>query len=106
MHLRDRGGQIVVINPVKELGLQRFRVPSRPKSMLFGTEIASLYLQPKIGGDIALMAGIAKCVIADGKLDTAFIDKATIGFDELLTLLNRTEWEEIEGKSYGVVYGL
>ena len=54
MKVRRRGGQIIVVNPVKETGLVNFRVPSDVRSLLFGTEIASLYVQPHIGGDLAL----------------------------------------------------
>ena len=60
MHLRRRGGEVVVINPVREIGLINFRVPSSPASLLFGTKIASLYVQPDIGGDLALLTGVAK----------------------------------------------
>ena len=41
--VRDRGGQVVIINPAKEPGLVKFAVPKSPKSMLKGgDEIASL----------------------------------------------------------------
>ena len=63
MHLRRRGGEVIVINPVRETGLVNFRVPSSPRSMLFGSEIASLYVQPDIGGDLALLTGIAKRIV-------------------------------------------
>ena len=60
MNVRRRGGEVIVINPVVELGMVNFRIPSDIRSMLFGSEIASLYVQPHIGGDLALLAGIAK----------------------------------------------
>ena len=53
MHLRRRGGRIIVINPVRETGLVKFRVPSDPISLMFGTRIATDYVQPHIGGDLA-----------------------------------------------------
>ena len=55
MQIRRRGGDVIVINPAKELGLVNFRVPSDVRSLLFGTKVASLYVQPHIGGDIALL---------------------------------------------------
>ncbi|MEC8474912.1 MAG: molybdopterin-dependent oxidoreductase, partial [Planctomycetota bacterium] len=58
MHLRRRGGRIIVINPVRETGLVKFRVPSDPISLMFGTRIATDYIQPHIGGDLALLWGI------------------------------------------------
>jgi anaerobic selenocysteine-containing dehydrogenase len=60
MTIRRRGGKIIVINPLKETGLVNFRVPSDVRSLLFGTKIASQYVQPHIGGDLALLAGPAR----------------------------------------------
>ena len=99
MEVRRRGGHVIVINPVRETGLVNFRVPSDVKSLLFGTEIASLYLKPHIGGDIALMMGIAKIVLERRGTDDAFIAASTEGFDEFKVLAEQTTWEEIESKS-------
>src|SRR5688500_4662207 len=63
MQVRRRGGHVIVINPIVETGLVRFNVPSDVRSLLFGSEIASLYAQPHIGGDLALVTGVAKRVI-------------------------------------------
>src|SRR5262245_40325008 len=52
MTIRRQGGQVIVINPVREIGLVKFRVPSAPLSLFFGTKIASLYLQPHLCGAI------------------------------------------------------
>src|SRR3990172_4908305 len=54
MRVRRRGGHVIVINPIVETGLVRFSVPSDVKSLFFGSNIASLYVQPHIGGDLAL----------------------------------------------------
>src|SRR5262249_5717116 len=43
MNVRRRGGHVVVVNPVKEIGLVNFRVPSDLRSLLFGSKIASVY---------------------------------------------------------------
>jgi molybdopterin-dependent oxidoreductase alpha subunit len=99
MLIRRRGGQIIVINPAKELGLVNFRVPSDLRSLLFGTSIASQYLQPHIGGDIALLTGMAKEVLVRGAHDREFISAATEGFDEFLRQVESTTWEEIESSS-------
>ena len=60
-----RGCRIVVFNPLRERGLERFANPQSPKDMLIGssTPIASNYYQLKIGGDLALVKGIIKSVI-------------------------------------------
>ncbi len=96
MHLRRRGGKIIVINPAKELGLVNFRVPSDVRSLVFGSEIASLYVQPHIGGDIALMLGMAKTLFALKALDTKFITDATEEFESFRQQVESTDWETIE----------
>jgi molybdopterin-dependent oxidoreductase alpha subunit len=98
-NLRNRGGKIVVINPVKEVGLQNFRVPSDVKSMLLGTEIASCYVQPTIGGDIAFLAGVTKCLIESGETDPAFIEAATEDYEALRAYVAALPWCEIEAAS-------
>lgn len=94
--LRRRGGQVIVVNPLREVGLVDFRVPSNLRSMLLGSPIASLYLQPRIGGDIGLLVGIAKRLVEEGMLDRNFIQGHTDGFDEVAAMIERTTWEEIE----------
>src|SRR5437870_12698587 len=41
MNIRRKGGHVIVVNPVKEVGLVNFSVPSDPWSLLFGSKIAS-----------------------------------------------------------------
>ena len=74
--VRRRGGQVIVINPVVETGLVHFSVPSDVRSLLFGTKIATLYVQPHIGGDLALLTGIAKRIVEMGAQDEAFLRRA------------------------------
>jgi molybdopterin-dependent oxidoreductase alpha subunit len=105
MKLRRRGGHVIVVNPAKELGLVNFRVPSDLKSLFFGSEIASLYVQPTIGGDIALLSGVAKLLLERGAADRDFIDAATTGFSEIARHADGLSWEQIEGAS-GVPRGV
>ncbi len=95
MHVRRRGGQVIVINPVREVGMVNFRVPSDPRSMLFGSEIASLYVQPDIGGDLALLTGIAKRIVEMGAADEAFLREYCQGWPEFDTHLRSLDWIEI-----------
>lgn len=99
MKVRKRGGQVIVINPVRELGLVRFRVPSSPWSLLFGTKIATLYVQPHIGGDLALLTGIAKRIDEMGAQDEAFLRQHVNGYDAWLAKLRITPWSEVHAKS-------
>ncbi len=95
--LRDRGGQVIVINPAKEPGLVKFSVPKSPSSLIKGgNEIASHYLQPKIGSDIWVMSGIAKSLIASNAIDLAFIHAYTESFSHYEKQLNAIPWEAIE----------
>ena len=75
MAMRRRGGHVIVINPAKEIGLVNFRVPSDPRSLMFGSQIASLYVQPHIGGDLALLTGVAKHVLERGGHEPAFVEQ-------------------------------
>ncbi len=99
MRLRKRGGRIIVVNPVRETGLVNYRIPSNVRSLLLGTEIASTYLQPRIGGDIAVLCGIAKALIDSGQIESGFIAEHTEGFDAFRTLVESTTWEDIERSS-------
>ena len=93
---RDRGGQVIVINPAKEPGLVRFAVPKSAKSMLTGgTWIASDYVQPKIGSDIALFTGIAKALLESEQIDQNFIEHNTHNFAAYKTDIAQTSWQAI-----------
>jgi anaerobic selenocysteine-containing dehydrogenase len=99
MHLRRRGGKIVVINPMRELGLVNFKVPSDPISLFFGTKIATHYIQPHIGGDLALLTGIAKAIVEEGRHDLAYLQQHCSDVDAYLAGLARSSWSEICQKS-------
>jgi molybdopterin-dependent oxidoreductase alpha subunit len=99
LQVRRRGGHVIVINPIIETGLVRFNVPSDVKSLLFGSNIASLYIQPHIGGDLALLTGIAKCVLEIDAHDETFLDNHCQGWPELKARLQGMSWDEIVAKS-------
>lgn len=95
MQIRRRGGTVIVINPVREVGLVNFSVPSDIRSLFFGTKIASQYVQPHIGGDLALLYGISKWILQNNHQDTLFINQATEGFDDFCQMLDAISWDEI-----------
>ncbi|MEM7450324.1 MAG: FdhF/YdeP family oxidoreductase [Pseudomonadota bacterium] len=100
MACRDRGGQVIVINPARERGLVRFAVPKSARSLLKGgSDIASTYVQPRVGGDLALFKGVAKGLVESGNLDTDFIDEHTQGFEAFVDDLVRTDWATITAAS-------
>ncbi|MGW5475021.1 FdhF/YdeP family oxidoreductase [Streptomyces sp. NPDC004008] len=101
-----RGAQIVHINPLVEAAATRTIVPHDFTDMaLFKTtRTSTLNLQPRIGGDMALMRGVAKAVLEQAKtdpkaLDQEFVDRHTSGFDEYRALCEETSWDEIERQS-------
>ena len=99
MQVRNRGGEVVVINPVVETGMVNFRIPSNVWSMLFGTKIASLYVQPHIGGDLALLTGIAKRIVELQAHDESYLRAHCENSAEWLSQLQQTTWAEIIAKS-------
>lgn len=101
-----RGCRIVSINPLREAGLLRFQHPQDVLDMLgAGTELSSLYLQVRIGGDAALLKGIMKELLADERrrpgtvFDHAFIAEHTTGYPELVASLDALDWTELESLS-------
>lgn len=96
-----RGCRIVVFNPLRERGLERFANPQSPKDMLTGssTPIASHYYQLKIGGDLAAVKGLIKAVLENGVLDREFIDRHTTGFEQLLEDIQAESWDAIVEQS-------
>ena len=95
MQLRRRGGEVIVINPVIETGMVKFSVPSDVRSMLFGSKIASLYVQPHIGGDLALLTGIAKRIVELQAHDVTFLESACTGWSQLHERLLGLPWGDI-----------
>ena len=96
-----RGCRIVAVNPLRERGLERFANPQDAREMLTGgsTAIASHYYTPRIGGDLALLTGMAKCVFAWNAVDEAFVATHTEGFDILRATVEAAGWDEIEAQS-------
>lgn len=106
-----RGAPIIVANPLKERGLERFQDPQVPVEMAtFGsTPLASAYHQVKVGGDTAMLKGIMKALFAadlvnlssggPGLLDRQFIADHTTGFDQLKSDIESTRWDEIVRRS-------
>ncbi len=93
--LRERGGRVLVVNPVIEAGLVQFASPAFVSSMLFGSEIASMYLQPHPGSDVALFVGMAKALAERGQVNHAFLEAHTEGAQAVLDHVNRTDWAQI-----------
>ena len=104
-YAKEKGTRVVVINPLREQGLERYWVPSLPTSALFGTRIMDDFVQVKVGGDIALVHGVLKCLLereAAGEaevLDRPFIAARTTNFEALADHVRGVSWEVLVQRS-------
>ncbi|MDR6952074.1 molybdopterin-dependent oxidoreductase alpha subunit [Ancylobacter sp. 3268] len=106
-----RGATILSFNPLRERALERFQAPQNPIEMatLTSTPISSRLFQVKVGGDVAVIKGIMKCLFeADDEarrteaapvLDWDFIRGHTAGIEALVADVAATQWSAIERKS-------
>ncbi|MGO4304918.1 FdhF/YdeP family oxidoreductase [Cupriavidus sp. RAF12] len=110
-----RGARIVSINPLRERGMERFTSPQHPVEMLTGssTKIASMFLQPKLGGDFALIKGMAKRLVEMDDvaalhghtrlIDVDFVREHTDGYEAFVKDLRAESWADIVAES-GISY--
>jgi molybdopterin-dependent oxidoreductase alpha subunit len=106
-----RGVPIIIFNPLRERGFERFTNPQNPIEMLSGssTPIASQYHQISVGGDKAALMGICKALLEledaetkqsrPGVVDRGFIAQHTHGFGKFEAALRAHTWPEIEMRS-------
>jgi molybdopterin-dependent oxidoreductase alpha subunit len=86
---KANGAKIIAVNPLPEAGLIRFKDPQKVNGVVGnGVSIADEFLQIRIGGDMALFAGLGRLLLeaedrAPGTVvDRAFVDEHCAGFDE------------------------
>jgi molybdopterin-dependent oxidoreductase alpha subunit len=110
---KARGATIVSINPLPEIGTERFKNPqdfmnplkALPTLAGEGAKLSDLWLQPRIAGDLAVMKGLMKAMLAAEDaapgtvLDHAFIREHTHGFEALAADLRAATWGEIVAAS-------
>jgi molybdopterin-dependent oxidoreductase alpha subunit len=99
VELRRRGGKVVVVNPFKELGLQRFSVPSDVRSLLFGSEIANFYLQPHCGGDLAFLKAAAVYLWREQKVDLWLLENHCNDFEAFKANLESEDTNDLLAKA-------
>jgi molybdopterin-dependent oxidoreductase alpha subunit len=107
----QRGAQVVVFNTLREKGLTRFADPQHKLEMLTGGSepTSTHYFQPRLGGDMALVRGMAKLVFAADDaaraagraplLDEAFLAEHTHGMADWRARVEATDWQQIEAQS-------
>jgi molybdopterin-dependent oxidoreductase alpha subunit len=103
-----RGVPIIVFNPLRERGFERFTNPQSPVEMLSGssTPIASQYHQINVGGDKAALMGVCKALFElddaekkhgrPGVIDRDFVAQHTHGFEEFEAAVRAHNWPDIE----------
>ncbi|MEO7970744.1 MAG: FdhF/YdeP family oxidoreductase, partial [bacterium] len=99
---KQNGARLVHINPLPEVGMTRFK---HPQDVLHwfggGTALADLFLQVRINGDVALLKGIMKEVLAaedrnpGNVLDHDFIANYTDGFAEFAESVRTAHWGDL-----------
>jgi molybdopterin-dependent oxidoreductase alpha subunit len=101
-----RGAAIISINPLFEAGVRAFKHPQKFWRWFGrGTPIASLHLPVRVNGDIAVLKGILKELLAaeaeapGSVLDHAFIADKTDGFEAFASALSGVSWQDIERES-------
>ena len=84
---KANGARIIAINPLPEAGLMRFKDPQKVHGVVgHGVSIADEFVQIRIGGDMALFAGLGRLLLeADDRapgtvVDRAFVEAHCAGF--------------------------
>jgi molybdopterin-dependent oxidoreductase alpha subunit len=109
LHAKESGAKIVSINPMPEIGNFRFKNPQDLKNPLRipglffgqGEKLSDLWLPIRINGDVAVLKGIMKEMLAAERarpgsvFDRDFINTCTKGFDEFIADLEATSWDDI-----------
>ena len=98
----DRRGALVHINPLIEAASRRTIVPHEFVDMatFHTTEVGTMNVQVRIGGDMALLRGVAKALFEAAAtdpevLDREFIEHHTHGFEEYRALCEATPWTDL-----------
>ena len=106
-----RGAQVVCVNPLKERGLERFQHPQHPIEMLTNGDrpTNTAYFRPALGGDMAMLRGMAKFLLqwereaqannAPAVFDHAFLNAHTADVAQYLEAVDATSWEQIVEQS-------
>ncbi len=97
-----RGAKVVVFNTLRERGLEKFQHPQNPAEMLTNSAstMNSLYLTPKLGGDMAAVRGMVKVLQEENtEWDKQFLTEHVLGVAPYLRQVEETPWDKIEEQS-------
>lgn len=93
------GSKVVLVNPYREPGMERYWVPSTVRSALFGTDIADYWFPVSVGGDIAFTYGVIKILLERGWFDSSFIEHHSAGIESLRAQAARLDWPALEAQA-------
>src|SRR5262249_35487536 len=93
------GTKVVMVNPYREPGMDRYWVPSTLSSAVFGTNIADHWFPVATGGDIAFLCGTLKILIERDWVNREFIDNHTADFQELKSEISNFKFEDLEAQA-------
>ncbi len=96
---KKQGTRIIVVNPMREYGLERLRVAPVASGAFSGAKLMDDFYKVRLGGDIAFVNGIMKALIAADQVDRQFIAQHTSGFDEVEAAIARQSWDMLEQRS-------
>jgi|HubBroStandDraft_4_1064222.scaffolds.fasta_scaffold02270_5 molybdopterin-dependent oxidoreductase alpha subunit len=95
-YAKQKGTKVFVVNPYLEPGLERYWVPSVPKSALFGTRFADDFFPIHVGGDVPFFYGVLRHLIENDWVDRDFIAARTVGWNEIVIKTRSLAWEDLE----------
>ncbi|AGZ43816.1 FdhF/YdeP family oxidoreductase [Actinoplanes friuliensis] len=96
-----RGAEIVHVNPLIEAASRRTIVPHDFVAMgtFQATKTGTMNVQPRIGGDLALLRGVAKVVFEQDAVDQHFIEQHTDQYEAYRKLVDDTPWDDVVHQS-------
>jgi molybdopterin-dependent oxidoreductase alpha subunit len=99
---KANGAKIIAVNPLPEAGLMRFKDPQKVNGVVgHGVPIADEFVQIRLGGDMALFAGLGRLLLEaeDGApgtvVDRDFIADHCAGFDEYEKLARAVDLDTV-----------
>ena len=93
------GTRVLVVNTLREPGMERYWVPSTMRSALFGSRIADDFFAVRTGGDLAFLQATQRLLIERGAVDRQFIGAHTEGWDAYQQTLLARDPGELVGAS-------
>jgi molybdopterin-dependent oxidoreductase alpha subunit len=96
---KSHGTKVVLVNPYLEPGMKRYWVPSTIKSALVGTKITDYWYPVTQGGDVAFLYGVIKHLLENEWIAQEFIERHTLGVEELVAKARLLTWPELESRA-------